>query len=78
MVRKPSARRLRRRYVNEKYPSVLLRFEDGHEIRLAKGEGKAFDAFAGEIIKVVVVWDPTSSEREVVSVMKAEQFPEAP
>jgi hypothetical protein len=77
VVRPPSARRLRRRYVNDRYPTVLLRFEDGHEIRIAKGEGKTFDAWAGETIKVVVIWDPTSSEREVVSVMKAEQFPEA-
>jgi hypothetical protein len=77
VVRPPSARRLRRRYVNDRYPTVMLRFEDGHEIRIAKGEGKTFDAWAGETIKVVVIWDPTSSEREVVSVMKAEQFPEA-
>lgn len=77
MVRPPSARRLRRRYVNDRYPTVLLRFEDGHEIRIARGEGRTFDAYAGETIKVVAIWDPTSSEREVVSVLKAEQFPEA-
>jgi hypothetical protein len=77
VVRPPNARRLRRRYLNERYPLVLLRFEDGHEIRIAKGEGRTFDAWAGETIKVVAIWDPTSSEREVVSVLKAEQFPEA-
>ena len=77
MVRPPAARRLRRRYVNDRYPTVVLRFEDGHEIRVRKGEGKTFDAFAGETIKVVAIWDPTSAEREVVSVLKAEQFPEA-
>ena len=77
VVRPPRVRRLRRRYVNDRYPTMLLRFEDGHEIRIGKGEGKTFDAWAGETIKVVVIWDPTSSEREVVSVMKAEQFPEA-
>jgi len=55
---------------------VLLRFEDGHEIRSRKGEGKAFDAYEGETIKVVVVWDPSANEREVVSVLKAEQFEE--
>ena len=76
-MRKPTAQRLRRRYVNERYPTVVLRFEDGHEIRLKKGEGKSFDAYVGETIKVVVIWDPTSTERDVVSVMKAEQFPEA-
>lgn len=75
-MRPPSARPLRRRYANAKYPLVLLRFEDGHEIRIKKGEGKAFDAYAGETIKVVVVWDPTANDREVVSVLKAEQFDE--
>ena len=75
-MRPPSARPLRRRYANAKYPLVLLRFEDGHEIRIRKGEGKAFDAYEGETIKVVVVWDPSANEREVVSVLKAEQFEE--
>ena len=75
-MRSPSARPLRRRYANAKYPLVLLRFEDGHEIRIRKGEGKAFDAYEGETIKVVVVWDPSANEREVVSVLKAEQFDE--
>jgi hypothetical protein len=74
MVRPPSARPIRRRYANAKYPLVVLRFEDGHEIEVKKGEGKIFDAFAGETIKVVVVWDPSSGEREVVATRKAEQF----
>jgi len=74
MVRPPSARPIRRRYANAKYPLVLLRFEDGHEIRIKKGEGRAFDAYEGETIKVVVLWDPSANEREVVSVLKAEQF----
>lgn len=73
-TRKPQ--RLRRRYVNERYPTVMLRFEDGHEIRVAKGQGCTFDAFAGETIKIIALWDPTSTERDVVSVLKAEQFPE--
>ena len=75
-MRKPTAVRLRRRYTNEKYPLVALKFEDGHEIRLEKGQSKAFDAYAGERIKVVVLWDPTADEREVISVLKAEQFEE--
>lgn len=77
MPRRPAARRLRRRYANTKYPLLALKFEDGHEIRLRKGEAKAFDAFAGETIKVIVLWDATSDEREVISVMKAEQFESA-
>ena len=76
MMRSPSARPLRRRYSNSKYPLVLLKFEDGHEIRVKKGEGKAFDAYVGETIKVVVVWDAAAGDREVVSVLKAEQFEE--
>lgn len=74
---RPSApKRLRRRYSNGRYPLVVLRFEDGHEIRVKKGEGKVFDAYAGETIKVVVVWDSDAGDREVVDVRKAEQFEE--
>lgn len=78
MVRRPVVRPLRRRYANVAYPLVALKFEDGHEIHVRKGEGKTFDAYAGETIKVVVLWDRTSGEREVVSVLKAEEFEEAP
>ena len=78
MVRPPKRTRIRRRYENAEYPLVLLRFEDGHEIRLEKGEAKSFDAFAGETVKVVVLWDATANERETVKVQRAEQFDEAP
>jgi hypothetical protein len=74
MFRPPSARPIRRRYSNAKYPHVILRFEDGHEIHLRKGEGKTFDAYEGETVKVVVLWDAGAGDREVISVMKAEQF----
>jgi len=77
VVRKRVRERLRRRYANTKYPLLALKFEDGHEIRLKKGEAKSFDVYAGETVKVVVLWDPTSQEREVVAVQKAEQFEEA-
>ena len=77
MVKPPKRKRLRRRYKNAEYPTVLLRFEDGHEIRLRKGESKMFDAFHGETIKIVVLWDPSANERETVAVKKAEQFEEA-
>ena len=76
-MRRATPKRLRRRYANTQYPLVLLRFEDGHEIRVEKGEGKVFDAYAGETIKVVVLWDPDAGDREVVDVRKAEQFEEA-
>lgn len=75
-MKRPVAKRIRRRYANTAYPLVLLRFEDGHEIRFAKGEVKSFDAYAGETVKVVVLWDPSSNEREVVDVLRAEQFEE--
>ena len=75
-MKKPVARRLRRRYTNDKYPLVLLRFEDGHEIQLKRGETKGFDAYVGEQIRVVVLWDPSVNEREVVATMKAEDFDE--
>lgn len=77
MVKPPRRARIRRRYRNEKYPLVMLRFEDGHEIKLTKGESKAFDAFAGETVKVVVLWDASANERETVLVQKAEQFEDA-
>lgn len=76
MPKRPSARRLRRSYANAQYPLVVLRFEDGHEIHLKKGEGKTFDAFAGETVRILAVWDPTATERELISVQKAEQFEE--
>ena len=76
MIRPPKARPIRRRYANAKYPLVILKFEDGHEIRIKKGQGQAFDAYAGETVKVIVLWDTTNNEREVISVLKAEQFEE--
>jgi len=77
VVKPPRRARIRRRYKNEKYPLVMLRFEDGHEIKLKKGETKAFDAFSGETVKVVVLWDASANERETVAVKKAETFEEA-
>jgi hypothetical protein len=67
-------KKLRKQYQNEKYPEVVLRFEDGHEIRIAKGSTKSFDAWAGERIKILAVWDDTSGEREKVDTLVADQF----
>jgi hypothetical protein len=72
--RRPRA--LRRRYANEEYPLVLLRFEDGHEIRVARGSGRTFDAYAGERIHIIAIYDPTSDERVLVETRRAEDFPE--
>jgi hypothetical protein len=75
----PDSRRrpekIRRRYVNEDYPVVVLRFEDGHEIRVEAGIGKTFDSYAGERIRIIVIYDPTSSERVVIETRRAEEFP---
>ncbi len=68
----------RRRYVNTEYPTVVLRFEDGHEIRIRKGRGKSFEGYQGERIKVIAIYDPSSDERVVVATLKAEEFEEAP
>ncbi len=73
-MKKPTANRIRRRYVNDRAPLVLLRFEDGHEIRVRKGQGKEFDAYEGETIKVIAIHDPTSAERELLDSRKAEAF----
>ena len=56
---------------------VVLRFEDGHEIRVPKGRVKTFDCYSGETIKVVAVFDPTSSERELLETLKADELPDA-
>jgi hypothetical protein len=74
----PSApKKLRKQYVNSEHPVVVLRFEDGHEIVVKKGGGKTFDAYAGETIKVLAVYDKTSGERELVESRKADEFPDA-
>jgi hypothetical protein len=73
-VKKPTANRLRRRYLNADHPLVVLRFEDGHEIKVKQGQGKEFDAYEGETIKVIAIYDPTSSERDVLASRKAETF----
>ena len=67
-------KKLRKKYTNETHPEVVLRFEDGHEIKLPKGVTKSFDVWAGERIKILAIWDHTSGEREKVDTWRAEQF----
>jgi hypothetical protein len=67
-------KKLRKQYTNDAHPEIVLRFEDGHEIKVAKGSTKSFDAWAGERIKILAVWDHTSGEREKVDTWRAEQF----
>ena len=77
MPRKPPGR-TRRRYVNTDYPLVVLRFEDGHEIRVERGTGKSFEGYEGERIRILAIYDPTSTERVLIATWRAEQFDVAP
>lgn len=70
----PAPVKLRKQYTNKDHPEAVLKFEDGHEIRVAKGSTKSFDAWAGERIKILINWDATSGEREKVDTLRAEQF----
>ena len=74
---KRAPKKIRKQYENTDYPTVVLRFEDGHEIRIQKGAGKSFDAWPGETIKVLAIWDSTSGERELVASRKADEFDDA-
>ncbi len=70
-------KKLRKQFVNHDHPMIVLRFEDGHEIKVGKGSGKEFDAWSGETVKVLAVYDKTSGERELVESRKADAFPDA-
>ena len=73
----PVVTKLRKAYVNLNYPQIILRFEDGHEIRIAQGKVKTFDAYAGEVIRVVAVFDASSRERDLLESVRAEDLPDA-
>lgn len=66
--------KVRKQYSNTEFPHIVLRFEDGHEIQIPKGTTKGFDAWEGERIKILAIWDHTSGEREKVDTWRAEQF----
>lgn len=70
-------KKLRKKYVNRNYPNIVLRFEDGHEIVVRRGAGKAFDCYAGETIKLVAVHDAGGRERDLVATRKADEFDDA-
>ena len=69
--------KLRKQYTNVGHPLVVLRFEDGHEIHIPKGQGKSFDIYPGEMVRILVVWDRSAEERELLESRRAEQFPDA-
>ena len=70
-------KKIRKQYRNVDFPTVVLRFEDGHEIRVDKGRGKQFDAWPGETIKLLAVYDPTSGERELIEARRADAVEDA-
>ena len=73
----PKAEKIRKQYTNKEYPRVVLRFEDGHEIKVYRGTGKSFDAWSGETVKVLGINDPTSGEVELIASRKADDFPDS-
>ncbi|HTK48815.1 MAG TPA: hypothetical protein VL328_12640 [Gemmatimonadaceae bacterium] len=73
----PVVTKLRKAYVNLNYPLVVLRFEDGHEIRIKQGKVKTFDAYTGEVVRVVAVFDDSGRERDLLESVRAEDLPDA-
>lgn len=73
----PTPSKLRKAYVNRDHPLVCLRFEDGHEIKVYQNKVKTFDAYEGETIKVLAVYDATAKDRELLESLRAEEFPDA-
>ncbi len=69
-------KKLRKQYVNNTYPLVILRFEDGHEIKIYQNSGKVFDAWAGERVKIMAVHDPESKEWELIETRTGDAFEE--
>ena len=70
-------KKVRKSYTNSSHPLVVLRFEDGHEIKIYRGLGKTFDAWSGETVKVLAIHDPTSSEVELLASRKSDEFDDA-
>jgi len=73
----PAPAKLRKAYVNHDNPLVVLRFEDGHEIRIKQGKVKTFDAYTGEVVRVVAVFDDSGRERDLLESVRAEDLPDA-
>lgn len=74
----PAPRKLRKQYSNTTYPLVVLRFEDGHEIKIYQSTGKVFDAWAGERIKIMAVHDMTAKEWDLIETRTGDKFEDAP
>ncbi len=70
-------KKVRKQYTNNTYPLVVLKFEDGHEIKIYQGTGKVFDAWNGETVKILAVHDTTSKEWDLLEARKVDQFEDA-
>ena len=70
-------KKLRKQYLNTEYPNVVMRFEDGHEIVLKRGVGKAVACYTGETIKLLAGRDPDLRERDLIATRKADEFDDA-
>ena len=78
MVSSNAPKKLRKQYTNTEYPLVVLRFEDGHEIKVFAGTGKVFDAWAGERVKLMAVHDINAKEWELIETRTGDRFEDAP
>ena len=74
----PRPQRIRKQFENRDYPVVVLKFEDGHEIQVPRGVGKRFDAWQGETIKLLAIYDQSSGERELIEARRADRFDDPP
>lgn len=70
-------KKVRKQYTNNTYPMVVLKFEDGHEIKVYQGTGKVFDAWNGETVKILAVHDTTSKEWDLLEARKVDLFDDA-
>lgn len=70
-------KKLRKKYHNDTHPLVVLKFENGHQIKVYQNEGKEFDAYSGETVKLLAVNDPTSTDWELLENRKADAFDDA-
>ncbi|MCU0647814.1 MAG: hypothetical protein MUF00_07445 [Gemmatimonadaceae bacterium] len=75
MTQRPQ--RVRKQYANHDHALIVLRFEDGHEIKVYKGKGKEFDAWPQEKIKLMVVHDGQGREWDLLETRTTEQFEDA-
>jgi hypothetical protein len=70
-------KRIRKQYTNSEYPLIVMRFEDGHEIKVYRNTGKEFDTYPGETVKLLAIHDPASTEWELIESRKSDDFDDA-